>query len=108
MRRIAALLLVVTLSAARAHGDEPAPLVQNGDFAAWDGAAPRGWLVSEGARTGTGQVSKIAKAPEGGVRLEGDEKTGAWKMLGQAVTLAAGGTYRLSFEARFEGGPLAE
>jgi hypothetical protein len=79
-------------------------LLQDGAFAEWEAGAPSRWTLEEGARSGDGPPSAVERAaPEGGLRLRGDARTGPWRSVSQAVATRAGATYRLSFEARANG-----
>jgi hypothetical protein len=92
MGRVAAPLLVATLSAARGYGEEAKPLLANGDFAAWE-AGRRAAGRRAGGKSSPRPPSKIPKGPDGGVRFEGDVKTGPgarwgrrWRSGGAART----------------------
>jgi hypothetical protein len=75
-------------------------LLQNGDFATWQGDTPTGWTVDIGARNGQGGTSILRKLDEGGILLEGDAGTAAWKSVTQSFAVEPGSAYRLTFEAR--------
>lgn len=101
------VLLVLLLCAAgllpgrpRPAGAGEPPALVNGALEAWEGGLPAGWVRMEGARSRVGPDSRIEPGPEGGVRLVGDAQVGGWQLLAQDVTVPAGSTVRLAFEAR--------
>jgi carboxyl-terminal processing protease len=104
-RRLATILAcALGLAAGKASSAEDPPLLRNGALDAWEGGAPVGWSVEQGAGATEGPGSVVTRAaPEGGLRLRGDAGVRRWRMVVQPVAARAGTTYRLSFEARASG-----
>jgi hypothetical protein len=78
-------------------------LLQNGDFARWEGGAPVGWRVDVGAQQGAGPEAVCAPAGPEGLSLSGDRTTRVWKSVSQQFAVAPDRAYRLTFEARVGG-----